>query len=183
MLADLEGALEVEVSRAGGATGEATTVIALGPASSAASSPSRRVSVAGILLVLAAAGAALAIAALTGEDEKAQAGRAGGAGLGAEIELVSAEDFDPEGDDERAPRGGRVGDRRQPATRAWTTETYTAGPGLDALRQVRASGLIVDAGEPVARARDRRSTPTTGGWTGEVYGAAEGPPDDLAGWG
>ena len=43
-------------------------------------------------------------------------------------------------------------------------------------------GLIVDAGEPVA-GRDLMITTEDPGWSGEIYGAAEGPPEDLAGWG
>ena len=61
MLADLEGALEVEVARAGRSHGEATTVLdsvrAAGADRSAAA-----VSIAGVLLVLAATAAALLIA-------------------------------------------------------------------------------------------------------------------------
>ena len=64
MLRDLESALEVEVSRAGKATGEVTTVLDSVP-------PRRRIftrrgmSIAGILLVLAAAAAAVAIVVAT----------------------------------------------------------------------------------------------------------------------
>jgi hypothetical protein len=43
-------------------------------------------------------------------------------------------------------------------------------------------GLIVDAGEPVS-ARQIQLTTSDPGWGGEIYGAAEGPPEDLAGWG
>ena len=43
-------------------------------------------------------------------------------------------------------------------------------------------GLIVTAAEPVA-AREMTINSTTGGWSGEIYGSAEGPPDTLAGWG
>ena len=53
MLADLEGALEVEVARAGRSTGEATTVLDSVPRRQRLLTP-RRVSIAGILLVLAA---------------------------------------------------------------------------------------------------------------------------------
>ena len=58
MLADLENALEVEVARAGRSTGEATTVLDSVPRRQRLV-PSRRVSIAGILLVLAATAAAL----------------------------------------------------------------------------------------------------------------------------
>jgi len=180
MLADLEGALDVEVTRAGGATGEATTVIASVPEKRRLL-PSRKVSVAGILLVLAAAGVALGIAALTGDDsKKGKAAEPGAPPSGAEIELVSAEDFDPEGDEAEHPEVVKSAIDGNPDT-PWTTETYTTGPGLDASGK-SGVGLIVTASEPVA-AREMTINSTTGGWSGEVYGATEGPPDTLAGWG
>src|SRR6266545_264266 len=67
-LADLEGALQVEVSRAGSAHGQATNVLDAMPARRKLLTP-RRASAAGVLLVLAAVAAALLIAALTGSDE------------------------------------------------------------------------------------------------------------------
>ena len=56
MLADLEAALEVEVSRAGRSTGEATTVLDSVSSTRRRFLTSRNVSVAGILLVLAGVG-------------------------------------------------------------------------------------------------------------------------------
>src|SRR4029450_4864018 len=53
MLADLEAALEVEVARAGGSHGEATTVLDSVPGPRRRIVNTRNVSVAGILLVLA----------------------------------------------------------------------------------------------------------------------------------
>jgi len=178
MLGDLEGALDVEVSRAGGATGEATTVIESVPERSRLL-PGRRVSIAGILLVLAAAAVALGIAALTGGDGE-RGGSPGGAPVsGAGVELASAQDFDPEGDDqEHSEETGQAIDGN-PDT-PWTTETYQAGPAVE-LSGKSGVGLILDAGEAVtARTMEIRSA--IGGWSGEVYGATEGPPDDLAGW-
>src|SRR5215218_7089736 len=68
-LADLEGALEVEVARSGGSHGQATTV--LGTVSGKRKLlTTRRVSAAGVFLVLAATVAALLITALTGGDGK-----------------------------------------------------------------------------------------------------------------
>ena len=75
MLADLEGALEVEVARGGGAHGEATNVLDAIPASRRLLTP-RRASAAGIVLVLAAVVAALLVAALTGSDEPSTGGEA-----------------------------------------------------------------------------------------------------------
>ena len=77
-------------------------------------------------------------------------------------------------------RGDRPGDRRLPTT-GWTTETYTASPVL-ADSGKDGVGLIVDAGQPVAAGQLEILTDTPG-WGGAIYGAAEGPPADLAGWG
>ena len=75
MLADLEGALEVEVARGGGAHGEATNVLDAIPAGRRLLTP-RRASAAGIVLVLLAVVAALLVAALTGSDESSTGGEA-----------------------------------------------------------------------------------------------------------
>ncbi len=180
MLSDLEGALDVEVTRAGGATGEATTVIASVPEKRRLL-PSRKVSVAGILLVLAVAVVALGIAALTGDDSKqGQSGASGAPASGAGIELVGSQDFDPEGDDAEHPEVVKQAIDGDPDT-PWTTETYTTGPGLDASGK-SGVGLILSAAEPVA-AREMTISSSTGGWSAKIYGASEGPPDTLAGWG
>src|SRR2546425_5201576 len=78
LLADLEGALEVEVARSGSAHGEATNVLDAVPSRRKLLTP-RRVSAAGVLLVLAATVAALLIAALTGnKHEQGQSGTPSG---------------------------------------------------------------------------------------------------------
>ena len=41
---------------------------------------------------------------------------------------------------------------------------------------------MIDAGDVVA-GRQLQLTSENPGWGGEIYGAAEGPPEDLAGWG
>src|SRR3954447_7146979 len=94
LLADLEGALEVEVARSGTSHAEATNVLDAVPSRRRLLTP-RRASAAGVLLVLAAVVAALLIAALTGSNEPAA--RGGGAPAGGPIELIAAQDFDPEG--------------------------------------------------------------------------------------
>ncbi|MEO8092217.1 MAG: protein kinase [bacterium] len=178
MLRELEGALDVEVSRAGGASqGEATTVIESVPERRRLL-PVRKVSIAGILLVLAAAAAALLIASLTGGDKRKPAGP-GEAPTGATVELVSAEDFDPGGDQEEHSTEVELAIDGNPDT-PWTTETYETGPALEPAKP--GVGLIVEAATPVA-ARTIEISSTTGGWSGEIYGAASGPPTELSGWG
>ena len=100
MLADLEGALEVEIARAGGATGEATTVLESVPSRSRILS-SRSVSIVGILLVLAGVLVALALVELGGESDRPNSEVAGeeteAPASGAEIPLSDPTDFDPVG--------------------------------------------------------------------------------------
>ena len=182
MLADLENALEVEVARAGRSTGEATTVLDSVPRRQRLV-PSRRVSIAGILLVLAATAAALVIAALSGGGDKQRENTSGGgspAPAGAEVELTDAQDFDPEGGDGEHPDEVKLAIDGIPNT-TWQTETYTAGPDLS-LSGKDGVGLIVETAEPVDGQSITVGT-TQGGWSADIYGAASGPPTDLAGWG
>jgi serine/threonine-protein kinase len=177
MLADLEQALDVEVARAGGAHGEATTVIE-SVKQRRRLLPGRRVSVAGVALVVVAAAVALGLAALTGDDGREANAGPGAPASGEEVALASSADFDPEGGDGEHPETvGQVIDGN-PDT-PWTTETYEIGPEFADKSGV---GLYVEADDPVA-ARTMQVRSSTGGWSGEVYGAAEGPPDDLSGWG
>jgi eukaryotic-like serine/threonine-protein kinase len=173
MLRDLEGALEVEVSRAGRSTGEVTTVLDSVPPRRRRLLTRRRMSWAGILLVLAGAAAAVAFVVFTGEEDKQEA--EGGPAI---AELQSADDFDPPpGDGEEHSEEVRLAIDGNPTT-GWSTETYTTDdlgkPGV---------GLYVDAGKPVrASALEVRSE--TSGWDAEVYGTAEDPPPDtLEDWG
>ena len=91
-LADLEAALEVEVARAGGAHGEATTVLDSVPTKRRKILTTRRVSAAGVFIVLAATAAALLIAALTGKKESPAPAPAP---TGAPIEITGTQSFDP----------------------------------------------------------------------------------------
>jgi serine/threonine protein kinase len=172
MLADLESALEVEVSRAGRSTGEVTTVLDSVPPRRRRILTRRRISWAGILLVLGGAAAAVAIVAFTGEDDKPRSDDGGPT----VTEPETATDFDPFG------TGGEHSDEVQFAvdgnpTTAWTTETYEAEdlgkPGV---------GLLVDAGKPIAaNALEVRSDSRD--WDLELYGSStDPPPDDLDGW-
>jgi serine/threonine-protein kinase len=177
MLADLENALEVEVARAGHSTGEATTVLDSVEGRQRLLT-SRRVSIAGILLVLAATAAALLIAGLSGEDkERGGNGTSPVAPLpGAEVELTGAQDFDPFGGDGEHPDEVKLAIDGIPNT-SWQSETYT-----DGLADKPGVGLIVETEEPVEGQSISVGT-TEGGWDAEIYAAADGPPADLEGWG
>jgi eukaryotic-like serine/threonine-protein kinase len=183
MLDDLEGALEVEVARAGTAHGEATTVLESVPEGRRhLPTPSRRTSIVGILLVLLATGIALAIAALTGEDENPPRGSGSAGATATEIEIAGAEDFDPQGEPAPEEHPDEVGLAIDgiPGT-AWSTEDYTSGPDLSSYGK-DGVGLIIETEEPVA-ATQMTVTTDTPGFEATIYGAAEGPPEDLEGWG
>jgi serine/threonine-protein kinase len=182
MLDDLEGALEVEVARAGTTHGEATTVLDSVPEGRRRlSAPSRRTSIAGVLLVLAATGIALGIAVLTGEDESPRGGDGGGGGGAAAIELVDAIDFDPTGGDGEHPERVQDAIDDDPES-TWITQTYGAPVIADAISGKEGVGLIVDAGSAV-EATSITIQSAAPGWTATIYRAADGPPTDLAGWG
>ena len=184
MLADLEGALEVEIARGGGATGEATTVLETVPSRSRILS-SRSVSIVGILLVLAGVLVALALVELGGESDKPNSEVAGSEteapSSGTKIELSNPVDFDPDGDDgEEHPDEVDLAIDGDPST-FWLTSTYQAGPALEASGKPGV-GLIVEADEPVI-ARDIEVQTENPGWTAEIYAIEGEPPSDLSGWG
>ncbi len=183
LLADLESALDVEVARAGGATGEATTVIESVREGKRSFLPGRKVSIAGIALVAVAAAVAIGIAVLTGEENRPDRGDGGPSAppSGAEVELVSAADFDPDGDQAEHAEEVDLAIDGDPAT-AWSTESYEAGTNVEDAAAKPGVGLIVETEAPIA-GRTMEITSAVGGWSGEIYGAADGPPDDLAGWG
>jgi len=178
MLDDLEHALEVEVSRAGSSTGEATNVLRSVPAKNRRVLTPRRLSVAGILVVLVGAAVAIAIAVFAGDDDRGRKGGGSARPAATTIELADASDFDPEGDQEELPgETGKVVDSTP--TTAWVSEHYdteTFG-GLKT-----GVGVYVDAGEPV-EAQEMLVASESGGWDAEVYATDSSPPDDLAGWG
>jgi len=185
MLADLEGALEVEVARGGGSGGEATTVLDSVPGARGRLASARRISIAGVLLVLAGLGAALAIAALTGDETASEpTSRGGGASepTGEPIELTAAADFDPEGDNaEHGDPSELASTLDGDLSTFWSTETYTAGPDLS-LTGKSGVGLIVDAGE-VVEARELTLATPTPGFTAQIYASEGGPPTEIGGWG
>ena len=175
MLAELEAALEVEVARSGSASGEATSVLESVPAERRKLLPSRRVSIAGVLLVLLATAAALLVAALTGGGGRTPSGGGGGGGVvsGAPIHIDDATAFDPLGTNgENSDQTGLAVDGNP--TTGWQTEHYVNGPALTASEK-SGVGLILDVGHPVA-ARSLTVGSEHSGWAATIYGAASGPP-------
>jgi hypothetical protein len=180
MLSDLEAALEVEVARAGGSHGEATTVLESVPSERRRLLTPRRVSIVGILLVLAATAAALIIAAATGGGgSPSGGGGSGGGGVvsGQEVTIEKAIAFDPDG------TGGEHNDEVGLAidgdpTTGWSTESYDIGPAVS-LSGKPGVGLILDTGKPVA-ARSLQIKSAASGWTAKVYGSALAQPPSTA---
>lgn len=180
MAEDLQAALEVEAIRAGGTTGEATSVLDAVPP------PKRQLATrqgspwpAVIMLVIAlviAAGTAWVIARGDAPGGGGGAG-AGGGGGASEIALVSATDFDPEGDGVEHPEENAFAIDEDSTASGWTTETYEAST----LSDKSGVGLYVDAGEPVAAASMEIGTPTPG-WSLEIYGSNDPVPEELSGW-
>ena len=172
MLTDLEAALEVEIARAGGATGEATTVLKSVPSRQRILSP-RSVSIVGILLVLAAVLVALALVELGGESRNPASEIAGeetpADELGAEIEVSNPSDYDPPaGDGAEHPEAVDLAIDGDPET-FWLTESYTASAVLADAANKDGVGLIVETSEPVAARTIEIETPDPG-WKGEIYG-------------
>jgi serine/threonine-protein kinase len=174
MLDDLEGALEVEVARAGGGGhGEATTVLDSVPGPRRKILTRKRVSWAGVILVLAAAAAGVALVALTGDEGPSRQPSEAGA---KPLAIEAADDFDPSGDEEEHGEEVGLAIDGNP-NNGWTTETYqTPELGKEGV------GLYLDAGQPVTATEMRVLTPTPG-FAMNVYAAAEKAPKELAGWG
>ncbi len=97
------------------------------------------------------------------------------------MELVSAADFDPDGDQAEHAEEVDLAIDGDPAT-AWSTESYEAGTNVEDAAAKPGVGLIVETEAPIA-ARTIEITSALGGWSGEIYGSPDGPPEDLAGWG
>jgi len=176
-LADLEAALEVEVARAGGSHGPATTVLDTVPKKRKILT-TRRVSAAGVFLVLAATAAALLITALTGKKE---ASGPSPAPTGAPVKIAGTASFDPApGDGEENDEQLKLAIDGNPGT-GWTTETYQA-PTTEQAVGKPGVGMIVTTAAPVA-ARSIRIRSEVAGWSAQIYASASGPPTTLQGWG
>jgi serine/threonine-protein kinase len=180
-LSDLEGALEVEVVRAGQSTGEATTVLDSVPRKQRKLLTKRRISWAAVLLLIAAATAAIAIAAVTGDEGPSREAPPQSDSGGDPIEIVAADDFDPEPGDgvEHEDELSFAIDGNEAGT-GWTTESYDLAD-FSGLKD--GVGLVLDAGEPVTPT-ELAITTAVPGWTAEIYGSdASSPPTSLDKWG
>jgi eukaryotic-like serine/threonine-protein kinase len=179
MLADLETALEVEVARAGGSTGEATAVIDSVPRRRRLL-PGRKVSVAGIAIVALAAIVAIVIAFVTGEDESPNGGGGGGApASGGPIEFAGAGTFDPlPGDGSEVDDVVELAIDGDPSGTAWVSEHYDTSDFGNLKDGV---GIYVEADEP-ASPRVMTVQSAEGGWDAQVYAAQGGPPSELGDW-
>ena len=142
--------------------------------------PSRNVSVAGILLVLAAVAAALVIAGLASDDGRkgTGGGNGGGDAAGAEVELTDATDFDPIGGDGELPAETSFAVDNGNKGTSWVGEHYDS-EDFGGLKD--GVGIFVKSSEPVEPTAMAVVTPEPG-WDAEVYSAVSDPPDDLNGW-
>ncbi len=174
-LADLEGALEVEVARSGSAHGQATSVLDAMPARRKLLT-ARRVSAAGIVVVLAAVTAALVIAALTGGGGKHTPNAVAS---GATIPLQRAQAFDPDGDPPNAEHNdeAKFAIDSNPDT-SWSTETYQNSPAITDSKP--GVGLVVSTKKPVT-ARTLTIQAADGGWDGRIYASLTPPMVDSGG--
>ncbi len=184
MSEDLQAALEVEAIRAGGTTGEATSVLDAVPPprrqlATRQGSPWPAVVMLLIALVIAA-GTAWYIASGDapggGGGGGNTGGNTGGTQTSGQIQLVGATDYDPEGDEAEHPEETAFAIDGDGET-SWTTETYE----VSTLSDKSGVGLYVDAGSPVAATSMEITTPTPG-WALEVYGTNDPIPDSVSGW-
>ncbi|HKG36301.1 MAG TPA: protein kinase [Solirubrobacterales bacterium] len=175
MIDDLQTALEVEASRAGHATGEATSVLETVPLPKRKLARGRRFTIAAALLLLGVAAAAVAAVILISGGDVGGGGGANGSGNENRIALQAANDFDPVGDAEEHPDEVGLAVDGNPTGTAWTTENYEQ---LDYGKE--GVGLYVDAGRPVVATAMQLRT-SDAGWEFDVYGARE-PSDSLDDW-
>jgi tRNA A-37 threonylcarbamoyl transferase component Bud32 len=182
LIADLEDVLALETARAGGATGEATSVIRTLPPRARRRLPFRlRHPGVLALLALVTAGAAVALIVALGHQTHRGTGTVGATkprGLvPVSLGQDAATDYDPYGtgsQGEHPAERNFVVDRDQ--STFWSTENYRGGlggkPGV---------GIYVDAKPGVAARALEVRTPEPG-WTAGVYAAERGPPKDITGW-
>jgi len=184
LIDDLSTALEVEAARAGGATGEATSILeAVPPAERklGGGGGGRRSWLAIGLLVLVA-GAILLAVQLVGSGN----GPGGGGALkgkGSTVALAEAADYDPQGDESEDPETVSLAVDGDPTSTAWGSEHYDSedfagtksgpNPGV---------GLYVVSKATTTPAEMVIQSPSPG-WDAQIYAAPSGPPAELSEWG
>jgi eukaryotic-like serine/threonine-protein kinase len=183
LAADLEDALAIETARAGGTTGEATTVLRTLPSGARRRLPLRLRSpgLAVGLLLLALAGIVVAIVLLSQGAHRGPGGSAARPPARGDHLVVlasaAAHDYDPFGSGAKGehPDQTRLAVDADPNTE-WTTESYEGGnlgkPGV---------GLYLDA-RPGTKAKFMRIRTSAPGFSAAVYAADSGPPKALSGW-
>jgi serine/threonine-protein kinase len=183
MAADLEDALAIEAARAGGATGEATSVLRTLPAPTRRRLPLRlrlKPALLLALLVLVLAVVIGLVVAATTETRRGTRPPSVKASPGlhpVNLRSNAAQDYDPYGGDGEHPEQVNAAIDDDPNS-SWSTQTYfgkqLGKPGV---------GLYVDASPGLAAKRLDLRTGTPG-WTGAIYGARSGPPQqfDQGGW-
>jgi serine/threonine-protein kinase len=185
LIHDLEEALAIEASRAGEATGEATTVLRQLPGSARKLAPRRLLSPNRVVLacVIVLALGALAYAAvllipggtrlvpLPGIPDDLTKVRLG-------LDSITAFDPPPGDGEELGDSTGNVVDGN--ASTYWNTEGYDTEFGPAGLKE--GVGLVIDAGAPVA-ARQLDFVTRTPGIDVQVYAAREPVFSSVADWG
>jgi serine/threonine-protein kinase len=182
MVADLEQVLGIEAARAGETHGEATTVLRALPGDTAEFVPARlrhpwRTGLTVGLVFVLIGGAVWFFAGRTEKGPGTATPASGSGPRPVPLARSAAHDFDPGGDDSEHPESTQNAIDGNPTT-AWDTETY--GGGLEGAGK-DGVGLYLDAGSPIAAKRLDVTTQTPG-FTGAVYAAASGPPEELDGW-
>ncbi|MDP9384576.1 MAG: protein kinase [Actinomycetota bacterium] len=180
LIAELENALAVEAARSGQTTGEATAVLRTLPSSARRRLPLRmrwRVPLLVLLLMVAAGAVGAGFLLKEARDNTTRGTGAPRDPAPANTQAVSvrgtsANDYDPLGDDDEHPERLRNAVDQDSGT-TWITETYTTGE-----LQKAGVGIYIDAAPGVA-ADTLQIRSTHSGWTGEVYAARTGPPEQI----
>jgi len=183
LIDDLSTALEVEAARAGGTTGEATSVLdAVAPAERKLSAGGGRRSWLAIAAIVIVGAAILLAVQLIGSGN----GPGGGGALkgkGSTVALAEASDYDPQGDDSEDPETVSLAVDGNPTTTAWSSEHYDTedfagtktgpNPGV---------GLYVVSKSTTTPNEMLVRSPSPG-WDAEIYASPSGPPEELSEWG
>ena len=174
MVMDLETGLGAEEVRGNVQAGEATTVLESVPRSRRPGK--RRIPAAGVAMGLT--GIALIVAALLFGEQGLDQIQGDEEPTGAPVQLASAAEFDPDGDDKETATQDNAIDGDLETT--WDTEHYDT-EDFGGLKD--GVGLVVEPqGAPESASAFDIRTPNSG-WDAEIYATQGEPPDDLGGWG